>query len=98
MRANAKAIDLVPLLIQAEDGVLVDVVRCHDGQFVEPRNLEPLRHLLEGLPRQTGEIGQVPGVDPYAQCMVAQVVQGQGHGTEVQQTTPTEKTTGPGVQ
>lgn len=50
--ANAKAIDLVSLLIETQYGVLVDIIRRHNGQLVKPWNLEAFRHLLEGFPRQ----------------------------------------------
>jgi len=91
MRANAKAIDLVPLLVETQNGVLIDVVGRHNGQFVEPRHLESLRHLLERFACQAGKIGQIPGVDSNSKRMVAQIVEGQGHSAKIQQATPVEK-------
>lgn len=91
VRANAKAIDLVPLLIETQNGVLIDVVGRHNGQLVKPRHLETLRHLLERFACQAGKIGQIPGVDSNSKRMVAQIVEGQGHSAEIQQATPVEK-------
>lgn len=84
MRANAKAIDLMTLLVQAEYGILVDVVGGDNGQLVEPWYLETIRYLLESLTRQTRQIGQVTRIDAYTQCMIAQIVQSQCNGAEVQ--------------
>lgn len=74
MRANAKAIDFMALLVEAEYGILVNVIRRDNGQLVKPWHLETFRHLLECLTRQTRQICQVSGIDAYAQCMVAEIV------------------------
>lgn len=90
MCTNAKAIYFVTLLVQTQNGILVDVIRSHNGQLIEPWNFEAFRHLLECFPRQAGQIGQIPGIDPYAQGMISQIIESQGHGTEIQQATPRE--------
>lgn len=51
MSSDSEAIDLMTLLIQAQYGFLVDVIRCHDGQLVEPFDLELFSYQIERLTR-----------------------------------------------
>lgn len=94
MRSDAEAIDLVALLVQAQYRVLVDVVRCHDRQLAEPRQLEPFRDALERFARQAAQVRQIAGIDANADRTVALIVQPQRYGTEVQQTAPVARTCG----
>lgn len=88
MRANAKAIDAMALLVQTEDRLLVDVVRCDNGQLAKPGHLKAGGHRLEGVARQHRQVGQVTGVDANADRPEALVVERQRHGAEVQQAAP----------
>lgn len=51
---DSETIDFVSLLVQADDRVLVDVVRGDDGQAIEPRDVEVTGNAFEGFPGQTG--------------------------------------------
>ena len=46
MSADAEAVDGVSLVVEGEDGVLVDVVGGDDGQIGEPGNVVPERTSL----------------------------------------------------
>lgn len=39
MRSDSKAINFMALLVQAKNSFLVDVVRCHDSELGEPRQV-----------------------------------------------------------
>lgn len=51
MCSNSEAIDLVSLFVEAQDRLLVDVVRRDDGELAEPGQLETFGDSLESLPR-----------------------------------------------
>lgn len=88
MRADSKAIDFVPLFVQAEDRLLIDVVRRDYSQRVEPRNIEAFRNQLERFTRQARQVGQVTRVDPNPDCAITLIIQRQRDCTEIQQARP----------
>lgn len=82
------AVDGVPLIIEGEDGVLVDVVGGHDGEAGEPWHVELGGDAPEGLPGHLGEVGEISGVDADAERLVAEVVERHRHGREVEEAAP----------
>ena len=81
--------DLVSLLVEAEDGLLVDVVRSRDHHRLEPVQLVLLADPLHGLLDDSAKVRQVAGVNTDSNGSVAVVIEGQGHGAEVEKTAPT---------
>ena len=59
VRAYPKACDLVALLVEAQDGLLVDVVGGGDDEVEEPGEAVLGGQLLKGAPHDTGQVGQV---------------------------------------
>lgn len=88
MGSNSEAVDFVTLLVQAQYGFLVDVIRSYDGQFAKPGQLELFADPLEGFPRQAAQVSQIAGIDTDADRSVALIVERQCHRAEVQQTAP----------
>jgi hypothetical protein len=86
--SNSKDIDGVTLIVQGENRVLVDIVRSDDRQAREPVDVEGLGDADERLPSNLRQVGEIAGVNPDSQSSVAEVVQGHGHGREVQKATP----------
>lgn len=50
MCSDAKTINFVALLVQAQYGVFIDIIRRNYGQFGEPWQFEGFRDLLKRLP------------------------------------------------
>lgn len=76
------------LFVQTDDCFFVDVIRRHDGELGEPRQVEFVCDLVKDVPRCVTEIREIAAVDPDADRCVAQIVQRQCHGAEVQQAAP----------
>ena len=83
MSANAEAINGVSLVVEGEDGVFIDVVRCDNGQVGEPRDVKVLGDVLKCFPGDLRKISQVSRVYAYSDGGVAKVVQCHGHGCKV---------------
>lgn len=88
MCSNSKAINLVSLLVQAQNSVLVDIVRCDDSQLIEPWYLESLGDRFESFTCKTRQVRKISRVDSNSNSSVAQIVQSQCHCAEVQQSAP----------
>jgi len=63
----------VSLVVERQDGVLVDVVGGDDGESGKPLDVEGRRNADKGLPGDLGQVGQVAGVDADAKGAVALV-------------------------
>lgn len=50
---DSEAIDFMTLLIQAQYGFLVNIIRCNDRQFGKPRQLITLGHFDEIIASHT---------------------------------------------
>jgi hypothetical protein len=57
MCSDAEDVDGVALVVEREDGVLVDVVGGDDGEAGEPVDVEGLRDADEGLARYFRQVG-----------------------------------------
>ncbi len=88
MSSDSKDIDGVTLIVQGENRVLIDVVGSDDRQAREPFDVEGLGDADERLPSNLRQVGEIARVDPDSQSSVAEVVQGHGHGREVQKAAP----------
>lgn len=75
MCSNSKTVDSVTLLIQAEDGFLVDIIGGDDGHFSKPRQLERFGDLFKRFASQHGQIRQIPAVNADAQGPIPAVVE-----------------------
>lgn len=54
IRTDSKAINFMSLLIETDDGVLVDIVRGDNGEFVEPGDPKVGGHPFKRCPGQAG--------------------------------------------
>lgn len=88
MSADAEAIDLMVLIVQAQNGFLVDVIARHNRELTEPRKRQFVCDFPESVPCPIGQIGQIARVEPDPDRFVAEVTQSDGNGAEIQQTTP----------
>lgn len=59
MSADAETVDLMMLIIQAQDGLFVNIVGGNDGELGEPRQVESLGDLAESVSCPVGKIGKV---------------------------------------
>lgn len=94
MRADAKAIDAVALLVQAENRLLVDVIAGDNRELGESRHRKPLSHRFECVARQHRQIRQITRIDANADRFVALIVQRQRNGAEIHQAAPERKQIG----
>lgn len=46
MCADTKAVNLVALFIEADDGFLIDIITCHDLDVLQPVNIEPKDEII----------------------------------------------------
>ena len=85
--ANSKTVNGMSLVIEAEDGILVDVIGGHNDEAGKPLHGEMFTHALKSLPGNIGQVRQITRVNADSQGAVAEVIQSHGHGRKVQDAT-----------
>lgn len=88
MRADSKDVDGMTLVIERQNGILVDVIGGHDDEFGEPLDGKLFAHALKSLPGNIGQVGQIPRIDSDSQGTVAQIIEGHGHSRKIQDAAP----------
>ena len=86
---DTKTRDLVALLVEGQDRLLVNIIGRRDHHRLEPVQLVLLADPLHGLLDDSAKVRQVAGVNTDSNGSVAVVIEGQGHGAEVEKTAPT---------
>lgn len=71
---DSEAINLMSLLVETDNGVLVDVIRSDDGQLIEPRDVESGSDTLKGFPGQTGQVREITRINADTNSTVSHVV------------------------
>ena len=84
MSANAKAINWVSLIIQRQNGVLIDVIGSHNGQIGKPGQVELEADTDKGVSGKSGQVGQISRINPDSKCLISQIIQSQSYSRKVQ--------------
>ena len=62
------------LVVEAEYGVLVDVIGGHYDEAIEPLDTKLFTHALKGFPCDIGQVSQVSGINTYSNGSLSQVM------------------------
>ena len=84
MSADSEAINLVVLIVEAENSLFVDVVAGDDVELGEPGQRQFDGDGAEDIAGSIRQIGQIARIQADADGSVAEIAQRHGHGAEIQ--------------